>query len=113
MNKKYEQSTVWWNNLTVENLYYTLDCWSGYYNKRFPDSGGCYGLTDDQILYIYENEKANLPKYTVTIKDRDSEIIHKTSTFDFVADAYEFGSAISKAKGEYENAIEIKITCNK
>jgi hypothetical protein len=46
----------WWNNLPIQNLEDMDDSWVGYVHKYLPNRGGIYALTDDEILFIYNNE---------------------------------------------------------
>jgi hypothetical protein len=59
--KKIKKQRVldWWNNLPIQNLYEPLESWAGYTMKYYPNRGGCYGLTYEQIQYIWEQETKN------------------------------------------------------
>lgn len=51
------ESKQWWDSLPIQNLYDITDSWVGYCWKYYPDRGSPYGLTDQEILYIYIKEK--------------------------------------------------------
>lgn len=55
---KIKRVLEWWNNLPIQNLRDPSDSWSGYVMKYYPERGGCYGLTNEEILIIWENEKS-------------------------------------------------------
>ena len=57
--EKYYKALEWWNHLPIQNLIEPLDSWSGYTAKYYPDRTSCYGLTDDEILHIYQSEINN------------------------------------------------------
>lgn len=56
------ESRDWWNSLPIQNLYDITDSWVGYSWKYYPGGNGPYGLTDDEIIHIYTNEKKNRHK---------------------------------------------------
>lgn len=59
--KKYRSivaAVEWWNNLPIQNLEEPLESWSGYCMKYYPKRGSCYGFTEKEIYYIWQNEKS-------------------------------------------------------
>lgn len=72
-------SKNWWNGLAVQNLENMDDSWVGYVNKYLPNrKGGIYGLTDNEIIYIYKRVFNNLPQYKLT----GVEISSKLNRYD-------------------------------
>lgn len=53
----------WWNDLPIQNLQDMSDSWVGYVWKYYPNREGIYGLTDEEIIYIWKYEfKKNIYK---------------------------------------------------
>lgn len=49
-------SLNWWNDLPIQDIRGNHG-WANLTMIYYPDKGSCYGLTDDEILNIYLNEK--------------------------------------------------------
>lgn len=52
-----EKSLDWWKQLPTINTVDKNDSWSGYVSKHYPEKTDVYRLTDEEILYIWINEK--------------------------------------------------------
>jgi len=46
----------WWNELPVQNLINMNNSWVGYLWKYYPEKEHPYHLTEEEILFIYEQE---------------------------------------------------------
>lgn len=46
----------WWNDLPIQDIRGNHG-WANLTMMYYPDKGSCYGLTNNEILKIYLNEK--------------------------------------------------------
>jgi hypothetical protein len=54
---RYRQLALnWWNDLPIQDIMGNHG-WANLTMIYYPDKGSCYGLTGDEILKIYLNEK--------------------------------------------------------
>jgi hypothetical protein len=58
--KRSRSALEWWNNLPIQNLKEPLESWAGYTMKYFPDRGGCYAYSNEEIFFVWEKERINL-----------------------------------------------------
>lgn len=70
--EKVKIAMEWWDTLPMQNLMEPLESWSGYCMKYYPEKTNCQGLTEAEILYVFEQEKGiDLKKISERLKDRE------------------------------------------
>jgi len=54
----------WWNSLPMQDIHDGRNGWANLVMIYYPERTDCQGLTDDQILYIYEQERKQVVLYS-------------------------------------------------